>query len=161
MNSISLDDVLPPLPDEVLLVPFHPGHVSAMQIDDVHIRETARHIKLAELLEMQAASGHAITALLNGRPVACFGATKLWNGVEEMWSLIENRARKYPKTLTKIAMAYCDFRAISGNLHRLQINVRCADRRAFRWAIAIGFELEGTMRKYGPDQSDFFIMART
>jgi hypothetical protein len=132
-----------------------------MQIDDDNVRQTARHIKLAELLELQAASGHAITALLNGRPAACFGSTRIWNGVEEMWSLMEERARKYAKTLTRIAIAYRDYRVISGNLHRLQINVRCNDRRAFRWALAIGFELEGTMRKYGPDGSDFFIMART
>jgi hypothetical protein len=42
----------------------------------------------------------------------------------------------------------------------LQLNVRCSDQRAFRWAKAIGFEPEAKMRRYGPDGSDFYLMSR-
>jgi ribosomal protein S18 acetylase RimI-like enzyme len=77
-----------------------------------------------------------------------------------MWCLLEERARKYPLAMTKIAIAYRDYRVIAGNLRRLQLNVRCSDQRAFRWAKAIGFEPEAKMRRYGPDGSDFYLMSR-
>jgi hypothetical protein len=30
-----------------------------------------------------------------------------------------------------------------------------------RWGLALGFEIEGLMKKYGADGSDFFMMSRS
>lgn len=160
MNSISLDDLLPELPSEITLLPFNPAHALVMRISDRHALSMHENLSLANVMHAQAATGHAITVLLNGTPAACFGSVHIWNGVEEMWCLLEERARKYRFAMTKIAVAYRDYRVIAANLHRLQLTVRCADQRAFRWATAIGFKLEGQMRRYGPDGSDFYLMSR-
>ena len=85
----------------------------------------------------------------------------IWEGVGEMWMLCEERFRKYGKSMTRAALAYTDCTVIAGNLHRLQITVRCADLRAVRWAMVLGFEIEGMMKRYGPDQSDFYLMSKT
>lgn len=74
---------------------------------------------------------------------------------------MEERGRDVAVSLTKAAIAYRDFRVISGNLHRLQITVRCEDMRAVRWARAIGFTIDGMMMRYGPDGSDYYLMSRT
>jgi len=63
--------------------------------------------------------------------------------------------------MTRAAQIYADYIVISRNLHRLQITVRCADLRAVRWGLALGFEIEGLMKKYGADGSDFFMMSRS
>lgn len=154
---------LPDLPqmDGLTWVPFQAGHVSVMNVQAQNFQTISRSVDVMTMLEHQARHGHAITAILHGRPVACFGAVHIWNGVEEMWCFIEERGRKYPKTLTRAAIAYRDFRVLSKNLHRLQIVVRCNDLRAVRWGCAIGFEIEGLMKKYGPDQADFFMMSRS
>lgn len=156
---MSLDDYLPALPPYISLVPFRVEHASLIKARD----RTAAPLPISteDILQAQAACGHAITALLHGTPAACFGSVYIWTGVEEMWCLLEERSRKYALYLTKIAIAFRDFRAISGNLHRLQITVRCDDIRAVRWGNAIGFETEGRMKRYGPDGSDFFLMSRT
>lgn len=151
---------LPTMPG-LTWVPFQPGHVAVMNVKAQNFQTVSRSVDVMAMLENQAQHGHAITAILHGKPVACFGSVHIWKGVEEMWCFIEERGRKYPKTLTKAAIQYRDFRVISRNLHRLQIIVRCDDLRAVRWGSAIGFETEGLMKKYGPDQADFLMMSRS
>lgn len=151
---------LPTMPG-LTWVPFQAGHVAVMNVKAQNFQTISRAMDVMTMLENQAKYGHAITAILHGRPVACFGAVHIWKGVEEMWCFIEERGRKYPKTLTRAAIAYRDFRVLSKNLHRLQIIVRCNDLRAVRWGLAIGFEIEGLMKKYGPDEADFFMMSRS
>ena len=157
---MSLDELLPDLPPQIALVPFNPAHALNMRIGDGGVLAMRDSISMRDLMYAQASTGNAITALLNGTPAVSFGSVHIWKGVEEMWCLMEERARKHPVAMTKIAIAYRDFRVIAGNLHRLQLTVRCQDQRAFRWATAIGFELEGQMRRYGPDGSDFYLMSR-
>ena len=157
---MSLDELLPDLPPQIALVPFNPVHTLNIRIGDAASIAMRENLNFADLMAAQAASGHAITVLLHGTPAACFGSVSIWKGLEEMWCLLEERARKYPLAMTKIAIAYRDFRVIAGNLRRLQLNVRCSDQRAFRWAKAIGFEPEAKMRRYGPDGSDFYLMSR-
>lgn len=157
---MSLDELLPDLPPQIALVPFNPVHALNIRIGDVASMAMRDNLNFVDLMAAQAASGHAITVLLHGTPAACFGSVSIWKGLEEMWCLLEERARKYPLAMTKIAIAYRDYRVIAGNLRRLQLNVRCSDQRAFRWAKAIGFELEAKMRRYGPDGSDFYLMSR-
>jgi len=157
---MSLDELLPDLPPQIALVPFNPVHALNIRIGDAASIAMRENLNFADLMAAQAASGHAITVLLHGTPAACFGSVSIWKGLEEMWCLLEERARKYPMAMTKIAIAYRDYRVIAGNLRRLQLNVRCSDQRAFRWAKAIGFEPEAKMRRYGPDGSDFYLMSR-
>ena len=157
---MSLDELLPDLPPQIALVPFNPVHTLNIRIGDAASIAMRENLNFADLMAAQAASGHAITVLLHGTPAACFGSVSIWTGLEEMWCLLEERSRKYPLAMTKIAIAYRDFRVIAGNLRRLQLNVRCSDQRAFRWAKAIGFEPEAKMRHYGPDGSDFYLMSR-
>lgn len=133
----------------------------SLQIGNEYSQSIAKTVPVFEMVKAQAKHGNAFTAILHGKPVACFGAVHIWTGVEEMWLLIEERGREYAKSLTRAAISYRDFRVISGNLHRLQITVRCEDMRAVRWARAIGFTIDGMMMKYGPDGSDYYLMSRT
>lgn len=122
---------------------------------------TSRYIPVDQMIKAQAGLGNAFTVILHGKPAAIVGSIPLWSGVEEMWLHIEERMRKFPVFMTKAAIEYRDYRVIAGNLHRLQITVRCSDMRAVRWARHIGFNIDGMMMKYGPDGSDFYLMSRT
>lgn len=153
---MNLLDLLPEHP-AISWVPFNPGHVSSLTNTP---RSQFDMESITRILEVQASLGEAITAYLHGRPVACFGYSVLWPGVAEMWLHVDEAARKYGKTMTRAALVFSDFATISGNLHRLQIAVECNDERAVRWGQVLGFEIEGRMRRYGPNQSDFFMMSR-
>ena len=133
----------------------------SLNITNKYSQTISKVVPIAEMIKVQAKHGDAFTAILHGTPVACFGSVRIWTGVEEMWLLLEERVRDYAKTITRAAIAYRDFRVISGNLHRLQITVRCEDIRAVRWARASGFTIDGMMIAYGPDGSDYYLMSRT
>jgi RimJ/RimL family protein N-acetyltransferase len=160
MNLISLIDELPVVPG-IYYAPFHPAHLEMIEAHELTKRTPAQLAEWKEIITAQAQAGTAITAYLHGRPMACFGFLPIWTGVAEMWLLIEERGRKYGKSLTRAALTVRDFAVLSNNLHRLQITVRCGDIRAVKWAQAIGFDQEAVLHRYGPDQSDFYIFART
>ena len=159
-TSIRLADFLPKN-TPVTLVPFQAAHLSVMKIGNDQRRTISKAISFERQMEMQANMGHAITAIVHGRPVACFGVVDIWEGVAEMWLLIEERGRKLPISLTKIAIAYRDYIVIAKNLHRLQITVKCSDKRAFGWAKLIGFTEECVMKRYDSNANDFYLMSRT
>ncbi len=100
-----------------------------------------------------------MTILNRGKPIAVFGTVNIWAGVEEGWFLLEEEFREYRYLMTRAGKLFVRLKFQDDSLHRLQITVRCDDNRAFKWAKAIGFQQEGVMRKYGPDGSDFYIMA--
>jgi hypothetical protein len=142
-------------------VPFHEAHLVSLSVQNKYSQTLSKILPINEMIAVQAKFGDAFTAILHGKPVACFGSVRIWDGVEEMWLLMEERGREYRKTLTRAAINYRDFRVIAGNLHRIQITVRCEDMRAVRWGIAIGFTIDGMMKAYGPDGSDYYLMSRT
>lgn len=74
---------------------------------------------------------------------------------------MDNRAKKSAILLTKIGFKVLYVIEQYLCLHRSQITVKSADVKAVRWARALGFKNEGTLKNYGPDGSDFYMMART
>jgi len=121
---------------------------------------TQKMIGVKNMLEAQASHGFAVTCFLHDEPVAVFGCCKLWDGVGEMWSVIGDTARRKPIATTKIGIAFTDICKLSMDLHRLQITVKTTDLRAMRWARAIGFISECTMKQYSMDKQDYDLMVR-
>jgi hypothetical protein len=117
-------------------------------------------VGIKAMLEAQAINGFAFTCHLNGQPVACFGCTKLWDGVGEMWSVIGDIARTKPVAMTKVGIAFVDICQISLGLHRLQITVKTSNNSAVKWARAIGFISECVMKRYSADKLDYNLMVR-
>ncbi len=159
MSLPEVFDVLPHHP-AVTWVPFHVGHVMTMSIKSQDMNAISRAVPVHQMLEVQAMYGQAITAIIHGRPAACFGSVRVWNGVEELWLLVEERTRKFPVLMTRAAKDFADYRVIAGNLHRLQVTVRSNDPRAIQWAKRIGFEQEAVLKKYGPDQMNYVLMRK-
>jgi len=158
INIIELNERLPRKAG-VCYIPMVPSHLHHMRITEDQL-PFAKAVSMDAMLEMQARLGLAVTALVYGKPVAMFGCIMLWTGVAEMWSIISDDARRYPKQLTIVAKSFSDIVAQSLSLHRLQLTVRSDEPRALRWAEYLGFEIEGLMKKYSPDSVDTYILAR-
>lgn len=158
INIIELNERLP-YKAGVCYIPMHPSHLHHMRITEDQL-PFAKAVSMDAMLEMQARLGLAVTALVHNKPVAMFGCIMLWTGVAEMWSIISDDARRYPKQLTIVAKGFSDIVAQSLSLHRLQLTVRSDEPRALRWAEYLGFEIEGLMHKYSPDGTDTYILAR-
>jgi hypothetical protein len=142
----------------ILLMPYSPLHAMEIQVSNPEVLGSGK--SAAEHMNCQAALGPAITAVVNNSPLAVFGFIHYWSGMAEFWSMFDDRMRRYPKSMTHIARQFLYIAERSEVLHRLQITVKSDDIRAYRWAKALGFEEEGLMRKFLPDGSDSYMMAR-
>ena len=144
----------------VVYTPFIFDHAISIVGGEFEGYSTQRMIGVQEMLETQAQYGFAFSCWLHGEVVAVFGCSLLWQGVGEMWSVIGDTARTKPIAMTKIGLAFADICEIALNLHRLQITVKTSDIRAMKWAKAIGFISECTMKQYSQDKDDYDLMVR-
>lgn len=90
---------------------------------------------------------------------AIVGLSILRKGVALGWAVTTNHLLEKPIAYTRrmldiIREVYAWF-----NIHRLQIYVKCRSDLV-RWAQVLGFEIEGRMKSFGTDKSDYFIMGR-
>lgn len=141
-------------------MPFSSNHAERMSIQSEEVTVLATKDEIPGLLETQARMGPAVTAFLNMEPVAIFGFVSIWEGVAETWLMPDEKVRTIPVTLTRIGIKVMDIAMISMGLHRIQLTVRTTDKRAERWAYAIGFKQEAVMQKYGTDGVDYLLMSR-
>lgn len=146
--------------DGVVFTPFAFEHACNIVGGEFEGYSTQRMIGVQRMLEGQAEHGFAFSCWLYGEIVAVFGCTLLWDGVGEMWSVIGDTARTKPVAMTKVGLAFADISEIYFSLHRLQITVKTSDIRAKRWARAIGFISECTMKQYSMDKQDYDLMVR-
>ena len=158
-----IDHILRALPDlkNGYYLPFHSDHIVNFQGIIEYESQSITIEDRIHMLEYQSQLGPSVTAFVNSRPVAVFGAVFLWQGVAEAWSLFTQESRRYPIAMTKGAIAFFDICEILFNLHRLQITVKCSDRRAVSWAKYLGFVNEGVMKAYSADKDDTYMMRRT
>lgn len=159
---LSIDEMnnLMPKKEGIRFVAFKPEHIVEMENGEFHGYSTMRMVGLQDMLIQQALHGFAFTALQYGEPIAILGASLLWKGVAEMWSIIGDKAKKIPIYTTKTGIVFADICEISMGLHRLQITVKTSDTSAMSYARAIGFISEGTMCGYSEDNEDFDMMVR-
>jgi hypothetical protein len=144
----------------VFFMPFAPTHIQRINVETEDVLVVANKDEVESLITAQASMGPAVTVFMNAEPVAVFGFVSIWPGVSEAWLVPDERLRSIPMTLTRIGKKVMDIAKISMGLHRIQLTVRTTDKRAERWAYAIGFSQEAVMRKYGPDGIDYFLMSR-
>ena len=141
----------------IFFLPAVPHHVTRLRISNKEVLVHTNHVEMAVA---QLEYGVAVTAFINTQPVAVFGFVPIWKGVTESWLLVDDFARTKPVAMTKYGILAHDISKISLGLHRQQITVRIHDERAYKWALALGFREEALMQAYGPDGSDYYLMAR-
>ena len=160
MIAIQLNELVK-RPEATVFVPYSPDHLSYIKTNNPDIEAMRGSGGLQGMVDGQASLGEAITVITHGKPTGIFGLVPIWDGLAELWFIPDEALRIYPLFMTKAARTFIDICAISKRLHRMQITVRCDHRQAVGWAKTIGFKTEGTMSKYGPDQSDFYMMSVT
>ena len=141
----------------IFFLPAVPHHIERIRISN---QEVLIHANYLDTAIAQLQYGVAVTGFIDRAPVAVFGFVPIWQGVAESWLLVDDIARTKPVAMTKYGLWAHDISKISMGLHRQQITVRITDKRAYKWALALGFTQEAVMRAYGPDGSDYYLMAR-
>lgn len=120
-------------------------HIEDRLIDSVFGVEKAK-----ALLGMSIAN----TLMLDGRIIAIVGFYELWPGVYELWALPSKYIYECSTSYVRHMRGYVKCIFDNFGAHRLQTS-SLSDPIHDRWMGCLGFECEGTLRKYGPDMVDY------
>jgi len=88
------------------------------------------------------------------------GVHILWKGVGECWLMLSTEGKLKPRTVAKYTLKLFDDIMSEDSLERIQASVAAADPKAIAFAKWLGFEVEGLMKKYGPEGGDYYRLAR-
>ena len=146
--------------EKTKLVPFHYTHLKFMQYREADQKLFASFNDYAERIKSFPIEGLSFSGITNKKIVCSFGLQPIWEGVYEAWLIPSLEITKYKFKFHKASLRYFNYIAKKLNIHRLQINVSRYNYLAYKWALACYFLEEGILKEYGPDKSDYFIMAR-
>jgi len=83
-------------------------------------------------------------------------------GVSSAWSIMDQRMPQHGVGVTRCVRKLINETQKQHELKRMDMLCRYTDCGKYeRWAKTLGFEYEGTLRKYGPDGEDYVLLART
>lgn len=133
-------------------MPFEPWHIHWLNVQD----EQRWFAPVEGYGEMLQRSGRGFTAFAGMDVVGCAGIMPLWNGRAQVWAMFSNLIQVYPVVIHKAVKRYIDAYQVT----RLECTVDPRSERAVRWARRLGFEYEGTMRKYTPIETDMDMYVR-
>ncbi len=89
------------------------------------------------------------------------GVTPCWRGYCLAWALLSEESLKHPRDLTATTERLIERAKDALELRRMEMDVDTAHGAGLRWAITLGFQLEGIRRCYGFGGEDFYMLART
>lgn len=144
------------------VLPFRWYHLEAMDLRDQEKAYLALFDDYLAIAREQEKRGPCFTVFVEDEGPACsYGFVPLWHGVWECWLITATLVEKYP--MTTIRAARRAMLQIESDLqaHRLQMTVNARVPLSLRFAEALNFAPEGVLKSYGPDGSDYIMLART
>ena len=108
----------------------------------------------------KADKGNAYTLFVDMKPVVAGGIIILWEGVCEGWVMANHNIFNIKFLACKEIKKRTDDLCKKNNIKRLQTTVKYDFKPGLRFADWLGLKPEGIMKKYGPDGSDYYRMAK-
>ena len=107
-----------------------------------------------------AMAGLAFTLLDNNVPICSGGIIPTWMGNAQGWVLSSKRIFRNKIKAARLIKERTDLLCANNKIWRLQTAVKADFKIGIRFAEFLGFNNEGLMVGYGPDKTDYYLMAR-
>ena len=107
-----------------------------------------------------AMAGLAFTLLDNNVPVCSGGIIPTWLGNAQGWVISSKRIFRNKIKASRLIKERTDLLCANNKIWRLQTAVKADFKIGIRFAEFLGFNKEGLMIGYGPDKTDYYLMAR-
>jgi hypothetical protein len=143
-----------------MIVDFRPNHAQTIELKEREKYYESLVPDYRGYVVQTAQPGMSWTGISRGKVVACFGVRNVWPGVGEAWMLPGTAIDRHAISLVRGARVIFSDLIKNQGFSRVHIVVDSANDSALRFAKAIGFEVEGIMRNFGPDGSNYYMMAR-
>jgi|TARA_R110002072_G_scaffold85965_1_gene194216 hypothetical protein len=161
LTDIDALNRLSKLQKDYFLIDFEPAmipRITPRGTDAIYFKYIPR---FSEILAHYAQLGPAYMACYKGKIICMFGCLPLWNGVGEAWLITDVSLPNHARPFHRVTKIILDRFMSELNLVRLQITIHQSNVLAYKWAKVLYFKEEGVLRKFGPDGSNFYMMART
>lgn len=135
--------------------------ITLMPFKAEHAYRIARIVDMEFInaMNFHESRGASLTALYDDEVFCCGGVNVLWKGVGEAWTVNGPLTVKYPVTFHKLISRWLALFTKKYDLQRLQAIVEAGNEMHVKWIESLGFEREGTLRKYH-DGRDYLMYAR-
>ena len=107
-----------------------------------------------------AMAGLAFTLLDNNVPICSGGIVPTWLGNAQGWVISSKRIFRNKVKASRLIKQRTDLLCANNKIWRLQTAVKANFKIGIRFAEFLGFNKEGLMVGYGPDKTDYYLMAR-
>jgi len=143
-----------------IVKPFKQEHADAIVAYGMNDKLMEVDASYKEHRICQADKGNAYTLFVNKEPIVAGGIIVLWQGVAEGWVMANQNIFEVKFLACKEIKRRTDILCKKNNIKRLQTTVKYDFNQGIRFASWLGLKPEGIMRKYGPDGSDYYRMAK-
>jgi hypothetical protein len=109
-------------------------------------------------LANQAKTSEANTCIYKGK-ILFFYMLKEENGVATISLVASEEVDNHPVPFARASQS--ELEDIAKRYRRVQATVHVDYVKSIKWLKRLNFEIEGLLKKYGPDGSDYYMMART
>lgn len=129
------------------LVPFTAEHYLALKPRQ---EEAALRDYKPELVGRLLTSAAAWTLMDGDEPIVCGGILLYWTGVAEIWFHGGLESTRHAVPVFRNSKRLVNEWIKTFGLHRIQLTIDESFTASYRFAEALGFELESRMPKFGP-----------
>jgi len=142
------------------IVPFQPNHLNLIDFREDELNHIEHIPDYLNYIVDNAIVDYSWTAIAQGKVICIFGIRYMWSGVAEAWLLTGHGIEKNSISLVKGARVLLDETIEEMQIRRLQIAVKSTNKTAYNFAKFLYFNVEGVMKKFGPDGEDYYLMTR-
>ena len=107
-----------------------------------------------------AMAGLSFTLLDNNVPICSGGIIPTWMGNAQGWAIASKRIFKNKIKAARLIKKRMDLLCVNNKIWRLQTAVKADFKIGIRFAEFLEYKKEGLMVGYGPDKTDYYLMAR-
>lgn len=140
----------------MILIPFIPLHLQGLELQESQ-SWLQPHLLDETYINQLIDYGESYSLLVDGKVIGCGGVCDITPKRGFVWALVSKDAGKHLLKATRIVKSYLDDK----DYRRLETGVKTDFIAGHRWVKMLGFEREGTMRKWGEDGNDYDMYART
>ena len=139
----------------MIVVDYEPGHADDILQSKMNDERGRPSEEFGRFTPTLAVPDMSFTALENGHVIAAAGIYKLWSGVGEAWLLASDRIYNNRVGVARAVRLGMKNIINEQGLWRVQTAMRSDWPLLERWATFLGMKHEGSMPKFGVDQSDW------
>jgi len=104
--------------------------------------------------------GLSFSLLADNNPILAGGIIPMWDGVAEGWVMASHGVHNHKIKAASAVKKRLDLLCKNNKVWRLQTAVKEEFKTGVRFAEWLGLKKEGLMTMYGPDQTNYYRMAK-